>query len=490
MHLPIKPLWRSLRSRIDHILGEETYGSDEEAIRSALALLYNYEREGAEIYREFLDSLVATIGQVTESLTQSHRELISEFTDLKEEIEKARGQENAISSENASAAYIKQFTQLIDRLTSDDTISSAVRGKITSAISRMECGVIDQLAQGRHVSARADAAPITRDLVSAYLSQRFNEPDLTVTDFKPLSGGFGKGTYLFSVAGSSLSGDFVLRRDLGAPVMDNDCHTVVKEFPLLKALHESGFPAPDALWLETDSHLLKGGDFIVMRRAPGAPGGDVWGSAAVISDDLHNVLASSLAKLHATPRLSQLDDLNESINAQLWSEPASVVVSKYIKGFRDLYLRDASTISPTLIAYFNWVLEHLPDDDAPSVLCHGDIGFHNMVMDKGELSVVVDWEYAHLGDPAEDLAYVLNTAGNTLDWDKFLKLYQDNGGRKVSQDRIKVFQVWNQLRNATSCMLALNSLAEGTIPELKFAHAGFYSYPRFLEAAERIIESY
>ncbi|MEU8353256.1 phosphotransferase [Streptomyces sp. NPDC048845] len=51
----------------------------------------------------------------------------------------------------------------------------------------------------------------------------------------------------------------------------------------------------------------------------------------------------------------------------------------------------------------------LPDDTpgAEKVLVHGDFGPQNVLLDPRtfEVTAVVDWEFAHLGDPVEDLAW-------------------------------------------------------------------------------------
>ncbi|MCW8383248.1 phosphotransferase family protein [Streptomyces justiciae] len=47
------------------------------------------------------------------------------------------------------------------------------------------------------------------------------------------------------------------------------------------------------------------------------------------------------------------------------------------------------------------------DGTADGVLVHGDFGPQNLLLDPGTFAVtaVVDWEFAHLGDPVEDLAW-------------------------------------------------------------------------------------
>ena len=52
--------------------------------------------------------------------------------------------------------------------------------------------------------------------------------------------------------GKALAGDFVMRRDPGDnQSLLNDCHEVAREYPVIRAAFERGFPAPDALWLDT-----------------------------------------------------------------------------------------------------------------------------------------------------------------------------------------------------------------------------------------------
>jgi tRNA A-37 threonylcarbamoyl transferase component Bud32 len=40
-----------------------------------------------------------------------------------------------------------------------------------------------------------------------------------------------------------------------------------------------------------------------------------------------------------------------------------------------------------------------------SVIVHGDFGPQNVLIDQGRISALVDWEFAHLGEPITDLAW-------------------------------------------------------------------------------------
>jgi ATP/maltotriose-dependent transcriptional regulator MalT len=46
-----------------------------------------------------------------------------------------------------------------------------------------------------------------------------------------------------------------------------------------------------------------------------------------------------------------------------------------------------------------------PTAVARTVVCHGDAGPGNFVADRGRVTALLDWEFAHLGDPMDDLAW-------------------------------------------------------------------------------------
>src|SRR5438128_2354913 len=53
-----------------------------------------------------------------------------------------------------------------------------------------------------------------------------------------------------------------------------------------------------------------------------------------------------------------------------------------------------------------WLREHRPPPREP-VVVHGDFRIGNLVVDENGLVGVLDWEFAHLDDPARDLSFGL-----------------------------------------------------------------------------------
>jgi len=490
LQIPVEQLLTTLRPLLDRLLGsEEGFGSDLEAVRSVLTLLQNRERSGLETQQARLKSLAAEANNMSNLLRESLPEVVESLIGLGEEAQRAATLECLETVEDEARRLIADFARLTGKLTADQRLEASIRTQITTSLVDWDVSWISKMGDGRTAAASDDHPQITTDALTAYLADRFDEPGILVNDLQVLSGGFGKETLLFSVSGNALSGEFVMRRDRDQPILDNDCHRVVNEYPVVKAVYAQGFPAPEAHWVDVEPRLLPGGDFMIMRRAPGSPGGDVFSANSAISDELLTVLAKTLAELHALPPLLELGDLTESINTELWSMSAYETAKRYISSFRDIYVQEVVHPSPAILALYSWVLDHLPDSGERSVLCHGDIGFHNMVLDNGSLSALIDWEFVHIGDPAEDLAYVRNTAGHSLDWNRFLELYEAAGGARIDPARLHVFQVWGQLRNATASAIAFNSLVTGKLNELKLAHTGFYHLPMFIAAARDLIMS-
>lgn len=329
---------------------------------------------------------------------------------------------------------------------------------------------------------------ITRESLTAYLRDRFRDPDLQVEAFSTSSsGGFGKQTYFFESTGK-LSGSFVLRRDRVPPMLSNDCHLVASEYPVVRAVSEAGFAAPETVWADLEHALLPGGDFFVMHRAPGKVTGTVFGGTSVLPKARVTAFAETVGRFHSIGPLVGLGDLNDSIRAELWSLPLSEVVRKYITGYRDYYLSHRDSNVPALTAVFNWLLDNVPECDDRPVLVHGDLGLHNILFEGEELSMLLDWEQAHVGDPMEDLGYIRNTANASLDWPLFVERYEAISGIRVDVQRVHYQQVWSHVKNAVGSVIAGDLFTTGHLDDFKLSQMNFFYHPIFLREALHLIE--
>jgi len=92
---------------------------------------------------------------------------------------------------------------------------------------------------------------------------------------------------------------------------------------------------------------------------------------------------------------------------------------------------------------------------------HADTGFHNLLLDDSGSACLLDWEFAHFGDPAEDLASCRPAVERCMPWADFLVEYRAHGGKEVSDFRLRYFEVWRPLRNAVVCGTVMHTLMNG-----------------------------
>lgn len=482
-------LLRALTVTTERLFGPDIgYASDEEAILAAQRMIETRETQAAPLFAAWTGRLrdqLTTFASTSDLATVApdlHARLAAIVTRLD-----APAPVDIAASDEAERAIMADWSALSEQLAASPHLSAVARARLVLDIAQAERQrSVERMGSLLPVPVREDH-DITAERLRDYLADRFGDSTIAVTAFRPLPGGYGKETILFEVAGTGLDGAFVMRRDRLEPTMDNDCHRIDREYPVIRATYEHGFPAPEALWLDTDHRLLPGGDFLVMRRAPGASGGDVFRAAGAVTPELTALLATSMANLHTLPPLRELGTLSEGIAPELWDLSLREVTERYIRSIRDMYVTLMATPSPAVLAIYGWLLDNIPDTPGRPVLLHGDIGFHNFIIDGARLSAVVDWEFAHIGDPAEDVGYVSNTAGASIEWDAFMAAYRAAGGGAIDEARLRFFRIWGHLRNLTASQLTSNAFEQGRLDELKLGHVGHSMMPMFLDAITAVL---
>jgi aminoglycoside phosphotransferase (APT) family kinase protein len=488
MLLPMDVLTRALRREYANLLpllaDAGTQASGGVAVANAIDLLARRTQRGARGLAEQAASLRQAMANVSGALgpDTGGSELAALAAQL-DQFNPANLEDGEIQLREA----MRRFEAILAR-EADQTPAAFASGKAAVALADWEASAL--LAELPAAEESTDNPfALTRDSLEAYLRDRFAEPDMTVTAFRPLPGGYGKETTLLSVSGVALSGDFVVRRDPGDnQSLTNDCHEVGREYPVIRAVYERGFPAPEALWLDTEHRLLPGGHFIVMRKSPGDLGGSFFGATTKVAPELGDALAGITARLHTLEPLTELGNLASFIKPELWSLSRGEAARRYIAGWRDYVLAESHTASPALLAIYGWLLENVPNRSATASLVHGDIGFNNFLFENGRLSAVLDWEFAHIGDPAEELGYIAVTTGAALDWSRFMARYVDAGGDPVDAATLHFFKVWAYIRNASASNILWTRFADGLIGDLKCSILPYHHYPHFIRGAARLIE--
>ena len=231
--------------------------------------------------------------------------------------------------------------------------------------------------------------------LEAALSAHWGEP-VSVGGLNRFHGGAARETYRFEATRGGRTEGFVVRRDPASSLIET---SRAVEYHVLGRAHAAGLPAPEPLLLDADGSLLGSPGFVMREvpggRAAGALEPDPYGEAR---DGTGRDLFTALGRLHAlvpdAADATALPFLDAAGRLAHWKSEIA---------------RHRLRPEPIAAAAIRWLEANLPAASGPPAIVHGDFRSGNFLVDgENRLLVVLDWEMAHIGDPYEDLAWVMD----------------------------------------------------------------------------------
>jgi aminoglycoside phosphotransferase (APT) family kinase protein len=215
---------------------------------------------------------------------------------------------------------------------------------------------------------------------------------LDVSQFK---GGQSNPTYLLDAT----SGKYVLRRKPPGKLLKS-AHAVDREFRVISALHEAGFPVPRPYALCEDDSVL-GTMFYLMEYQQGRIFWDLdlpdvgRDEREAIYDDLNR----TIARLHTTDY--------EALGLADFGRPGNYFARQISRWSKQYAASEIDTI-PAMDELMLWLPDNIPDDNSSSIV-HGDYRLDNIVIHPTEPRIigVLDWELSTIGHPLGDFTYHL-----------------------------------------------------------------------------------
>jgi aminoglycoside phosphotransferase (APT) family kinase protein len=289
---------------------------------------------------------------------------------------------------------------------------------------------------------------VTTAGITAYLQRRFPaQPSAIATEVVLVPGGRSKKTYFVRIANAGdLPGELVMRQDYALKYVGTK---VVEEYrPLLK-LSALGLPVPRPIHLEPESSEL-GPPFMWVSRLAGKPPGSYFGIAVACPGAFRD-LAAMLAKLHCT------EPATLGMGVAGGGDPLQALFGRYQTKWRD----NVTCASPVVDFAFAWAMSECRRDPPLTTAVHGDAGPHNLLVEGDRLTAVLDWEFAHIGDPAEDLGIARVYAESFMPWDEFIGVYREAGGPAVPDRRVRLGMLTHYLKGATLVATSGRNFREG-----------------------------
>jgi aminoglycoside phosphotransferase (APT) family kinase protein len=304
-------------------------------------------------------------------------------------------------------------------------------------------------ASGSEVQKAKKKSSFTRDRLQSYLDHRFPERGWRIVEFRHLVGGYQKITILFDV--EDLKGNkesLVLRGEKNDRFLQFDCSNVSEEFDVVAMAYQSGIPVPEPMFVERDDAAL-GNAFMVTRRAAGQSLGSAVKQDAMPLGVMKSFLAV-MAKIHATPLDERIQETSLSHWLTLPDLKANTKLT--VESWRNQPWVKKASASPALARLTDWLVDNVPGDDAAPCFMHIDYGPHNVLVENEQVTAVLDWESARIGDPAEDITYFVQSVGGKIDCETALAYYYDAGGSPIGEYRIRYFQAFNAIKLLTASM--------------------------------------
>jgi aminoglycoside phosphotransferase (APT) family kinase protein len=268
-----------------------------------------------------------------------------------------------------------------------------------------------------------------------YLRDKFpDETALDVGTAKAIVGGGSKQTLFVELHNTRrLPRTIVVRLDRSDGVGRK---SVVNEFVLLEAVYQAGLLVPQPFGVEPDASLL-GAPFMVTSLMEGHTLGD-WTEISEPSRAFAVGLARTLAKLHRIPP-ERLGDVIVGANMTT-RERMRQDIAKFENSWRTL-----GQPSIALELAYAWLREQMEFADGERAIIHCELGTPNMLGKDGELTAVLDWEEAVIGNPAQDLTYVRPAVVQMMPWEEFLAEYEKAGGVIPTVGEMDFYRLWREV---------------------------------------------
>jgi len=230
-----------------------------------------------------------------------------------------------------------------------------------------------------------------------------------------------------------------------------------EEYAVLRAMNGHGVCAPAALGLDTTGEVAGGPALVLARMSGEASAVDFLKLAPEVGFAATSELARETAKLHAF----------DWQGAGLKAAPNPVLHE--IEQWESRFLSHRLEPLPALAALFRWLKANVPVPARLSLI-HGDLRPGNFLFEGAKITGLLDWEMAHIGDPAEDIAWIYRALWSPekfLSFDGFAAQHAQLSGIATPRRNLTYYRIFSEVKFATISVSAAASYAAGATENLR-----------------------
>ncbi|MDZ4718378.1 MAG: phosphotransferase family protein [Roseiflexaceae bacterium] len=333
---------------------------------------------------------------------------------------------------------------------------------------------------------------ILQNALIAALARLYNA-EVQASGLQQLAGGASKEIWRLDVLIESgpQAGEhpLVLLRQLGGKIK-SDALDLPEEYATLTAAYAAGVPTPRPFLFLPD--LLAKPAVLVERLDGESIGRRVVRESALAAarERLPGELGIALAAIH------RIDIDATGLRAALPGPAHGLTPIQTALAQIEADLDQIGEAHPAIEICLRWLHHNEPSPPSRLALVHGDFRIGNMMVTQGGLTGILDWEFAHIGDPNEDLMWPLIRDwrfgndhlhfGGIAGHEPFFQAYANAGGTTPDPQTMRFWEILCNIRWATGCLNQADRHLSGREPNLEFASLGRRAAEMELEAIRLI----
>lgn len=321
------------------------------------------------------------------------------------------------------------------------------------------------------------AATLNEESLQAYLDHRWGKGAVRVHGLSRFQRGVSRETWGFDIEnldGEGRPEQLILRRPIEGSVYIP--RSIKWEYEIAARLAQTDIPVAHPLFYEDDPDLIfDDRPFFIRERVDGH-----WNVPGVVEtgpeyDDLR--IATSREMVAKLAMVHQIDWRALDFAAIL--EVPQNAQDCAPRAIRQAY-RELAEIQfepqPVLAEVREWLLDHAPLA-TKMVLLKGTNGLGEEVFRDGKIVALSDWEQCSIGDPAQDFARTQDLLphierGGKVIWSMrhALDYYEELTGTQVTEQAVDYYRLVGCLEGAVYFHSALQSVADGSDPNIRRAY--------------------
>lgn len=316
-------------------------------------------------------------------------------------------------------------------------------------------------------AAAGPAAKVGLQLHEFLRSRMPGAKNLQLADVQRTSVGQSRENWVFRAQWQDGDGQhdtpLILRRDPAGGLIESERRV---EFGVLKALAGSAVPVPAVHFLDEDGAAF-GRPSLIMGRMAGTCEFDVLNGPAPLKERL----ALARQFLAMVVRIQQVDWQALGLDALLGNPGANSGLAELDRWEAELR-RVQLEPQPEMDLVLGW-LRACARPAKATVLVHGDFKPGNTLLKDGAITAVLDWETVHLGDPLEDLGWVLNpvrAAEHQIvgSWERshVVAAYEQLTGRNVDAQALRWWIVFSNWKLCVILLTGVRVFIEGRLDRI------------------------